>query len=382
MPEVARTLRGPDDVERLWEIATIPDFRKLLFEAHVEDLRAIFLELTSHGHVRDDLFTEALFPLAVSAGTTDVDELLARIARLRTWSYVANKDWPKDAARWREETRALEDRLSDALHAALTTRFVTAGAKKRPAARARPSTRNVAEAAAAEDDRRHHPFARLREFTVKTATAAPDSSTHDPLEALVDAPHEAFTVEPDGTITALERSLARLTRGPRLSLPQIRMLDVPALRPGLRSQLERRLLAFARDVAARLLASIEPLRASDSAPLRGLAHMLDEGLGTARSRDVAHVMDELGDAERALLVAQRIVVGKMATYAADLLTPEAIAMRAILLRAAGWRVPSVSAETTSLPRRAEERVLLALGFVPVGRRAVRADLLSEETSSE
>jgi ATP-dependent RNA helicase SUPV3L1/SUV3 len=401
MPEIARTLRAPDDVERLWEIATIPDFRKLLFEAHVEDLRAIFLELTSHGHVRDELFTEALFPLAASSGATDVDELLARIARLRTWSYVANKDWPKDTARWREETRALEDRLSDALHAALTTRFVTTSVKKRPAARARPSTRNVADhregSASAEDDRRHHPFARLRDFTVKTAAAAPESSTHEPLAALVDAPHEAFAVDRDGTITALGRSLARLTRGPRLSLPQIRMLDVPGLRPGLRSQLERRLLAFARDVAARLLASIEPLRGSDSAPLRGLAHVLDEGLGTARARDVAHVIDELGDAERALLVAQRIVVGKMATYAADLLTPDAIAMRVILLRAAGWRVPTVTAETTSLSRRRpagsvgrphfgeaphEERVLLALGFVSVGRRAVRADLLSEEASSE
>ncbi len=55
----------------------------------------------------------------------DIDTLSRRLAHIRTWTYVTQrKGWVDDEAHWREETRAVEDRLSDALHAALTQRFV------------------------------------------------------------------------------------------------------------------------------------------------------------------------------------------------------------------------------------------------------------------
>ena len=44
---------------------------------------------------------------------------------IRTWTYIAHRaDWLDDAAHWQERTRAIEDRLSDALHERLTQRFV------------------------------------------------------------------------------------------------------------------------------------------------------------------------------------------------------------------------------------------------------------------
>ena len=44
---------------------------------------------------------------------------------MRTWTYIAHRpDWLADPAHWAGRTRALEDRLSDALHSALTQRFV------------------------------------------------------------------------------------------------------------------------------------------------------------------------------------------------------------------------------------------------------------------
>ena len=48
-----------------------------------------------------------------------------RIAHIRTWTYIAHRpDWLPDAASWQERARAIEDRLSDALHDRLTQRFV------------------------------------------------------------------------------------------------------------------------------------------------------------------------------------------------------------------------------------------------------------------
>ncbi len=49
----------------------------------------------------------------------------SRIAHIRTWTYVSNRGaWLADAAHWQERTRAIEDKLSDALHERLTQRFV------------------------------------------------------------------------------------------------------------------------------------------------------------------------------------------------------------------------------------------------------------------
>ncbi|TDA86509.1 hypothetical protein, partial [Halomonas marinisediminis] len=55
----------------------------------------------------------------------DIDTLSKRLAYIRTWTYVAQrKGWVEQDSHWRGETRAVEDRLSDALHMALTQRFV------------------------------------------------------------------------------------------------------------------------------------------------------------------------------------------------------------------------------------------------------------------
>jgi len=55
----------------------------------------------------------------------DIDTLSNRIKQIRTWTYVANRNnWLDDHKYWREKTRDIENRLSDALHEKLTRRFV------------------------------------------------------------------------------------------------------------------------------------------------------------------------------------------------------------------------------------------------------------------
>ena len=55
----------------------------------------------------------------------DIDAISKRVAFIRTWTYVSQRSgWLRDETHWREETRAVEDRLSDALHQRLTQRFV------------------------------------------------------------------------------------------------------------------------------------------------------------------------------------------------------------------------------------------------------------------
>ncbi len=54
----------------------------------------------------------------------DIDTLSARIAQIRTWTFCANRDWLAHPLHWQGATRAIEDKLSDALHEKLTARFV------------------------------------------------------------------------------------------------------------------------------------------------------------------------------------------------------------------------------------------------------------------
>src|SRR3546814_16278765 len=55
----------------------------------------------------------------------DIDTLAARIANVRTWTYITNRgDWVDDPLDRQQRARGIEDRLSDALHARLPQRFV------------------------------------------------------------------------------------------------------------------------------------------------------------------------------------------------------------------------------------------------------------------
>src|SRR5690606_40857744 len=65
----------------------------------------------------------AVRPLDDTGG--DIDALTARIAAVRTWTYLSNhSSWVPNVRHWVERTRDLEDRLSDALHERLIDRFV------------------------------------------------------------------------------------------------------------------------------------------------------------------------------------------------------------------------------------------------------------------
>lgn len=134
-PAVAATLTGADRVALLWEACQVPDFRKTMAEDHVGLVRRIYLSLVEGDRLPQDWIERSIERLAPTEG--DIDTLTARISHVRTWTYVSHRaDWVDDAQGWQERTRALEDSLSDALHARLTRLFVN-----RKARVPRPGTR-------------------------------------------------------------------------------------------------------------------------------------------------------------------------------------------------------------------------------------------------
>ena len=54
-----------------------------------------------------------------------------RLSGIRTWTYVSQKEkWLENPTLWQKKTREIEDKLSDALHNALTERFVEKSSSK------------------------------------------------------------------------------------------------------------------------------------------------------------------------------------------------------------------------------------------------------------
>src|SRR6185503_4266610 len=134
-------------------------FRRLLLESHVALLAEIFAQLSRPAGVLDEDWMAARVA-EIDDERGDIDTLLARIASIRTFTYISHQArWVKGAAAWQERTRAIEDRLSDALHEGLMQRFIERGAGGRT--KARPPARAKAPAPEALDTPPAHPFARL-----------------------------------------------------------------------------------------------------------------------------------------------------------------------------------------------------------------------------
>ncbi|EDM69379.1 helicase-like protein [Roseobacter sp. AzwK-3b] len=110
-------------VRLLWDVCRVPDFRGISHAEHSSLLETIFCDLHELGRVPDDWLARQVKRIDRTDG--DIDTLSKRLAYIRTWTYVAQrKGWVDDETHWRGETRAVEDRLSDALHERLTQRFV------------------------------------------------------------------------------------------------------------------------------------------------------------------------------------------------------------------------------------------------------------------
>jgi ATP-dependent RNA helicase SUPV3L1/SUV3 len=356
--------QGPERVELLWRVCSIPDFRKLLLDDHATLLREIYLQLGARGELDQSWLAERIDALDDPLG--DIDTLTGRIAAIRTWTYVAHREtWLRQALGWQERTRQVEDRLSDALHDALVRRFVEKGqgARRRKKPPAPPQ---------------HHPFARLAQLGAGVELP-PMPEERDWTEELLDASHLRFSLDARGRISFDGREVGQLTRGAKLLLPDVKLHGQDGLPGGIKLRMQRRLLAFARDEVAVLL---DPLRGPGvdrlSVPAEGVRLALEQGLGTTLARRHEAALRGLTAADRGAFREMGVVLGRRVLYVAPLLDPDAIARRAALARAFlddPPPCPAPGAASVPLPPGVEPESFLLLGYAPYSPRAVRADLV-------
>ncbi len=119
---VADTVRGPASVRRFWNVCSLPDFRQQGSDTHARFVARLWQDL-GQGYLGADYVASAIAQLDNPAG--DIHTLQGRISAIRSWAYIAQRpDWVLAREDMAARARAVETRLSDALHARLTERFV------------------------------------------------------------------------------------------------------------------------------------------------------------------------------------------------------------------------------------------------------------------
>ncbi|MFO0658701.1 MAG: helicase-related protein [Polyangiaceae bacterium] len=242
-PTVRARARDAESIELLWEICRIPDFRGELFDAHTELVKEIFLRLSGPEPRLSDAWISAQVD-ALDDVSGDVDTLTDRIASIRTWTYVTHQTrWVQNPDAWQDETHAIEDRLSDALHDRLVHRFVqrARNSKKRerkqtstPAttttrAQTRSSSSSKSDLLELDLPSPSHPFAALARLrsSVSSLGPEPEPSGLRSVGGSNPSSHpDAFTVNPDGKVFLRSTPVARLVAGIMISKPSLK-LDRP-----------------------------------------------------------------------------------------------------------------------------------------------------------
>jgi len=408
--EIKALATSRQSVARLWDVCQLPDFRKLSTDEHVKLVRNIFLFLSGEqGVIPDDWLARQIARADVSEG--DVATLSGRLAQIRTYTYAAHRQgWTRDGAHWQGMTRAVEDRLSDALHERLTQRFIdrrTSVLMKHLrddefASLALDEAGGVSiggEAIGKLDGFRFVPDPRALDENGRAVRAGGihgrtlRAAALKGLESEIAARSIALASAEDAAITLSEHGklwwdgaiVGKLAAGASPLAPNIQvMADAHVKTENLQARLQDWMTARIATRLGPLLAlrdAADAKTGSESAlpgPARGIAHSLAENFAALDRADLS-LPEKLGPLVRALRPFG-VWFGRRTVYLPKLLRPDAAALLTLL-----WGVwtkkeappapPAPGLTSFAVDGDSDVQALHAGGFVVLGERAIRFDML-------
>ncbi len=400
-PGISALARGRAAVGVLWEVCRIPDFRKTMAEAHVRLLGRVYRHVMSPaGVLPTDWVADHVSRLDRTDG--DIDTLAARIAHIRTWTYISHRgEWLSDARHWQERTRAVEDGLSGALHDRLTQRFVD---RRTAALLRRVNEKRPVHGHVGDDDIvvvEGHALGRIEGLRFVPDRSALTSGNRGLRAAasrvvarelrwrageLAAASDGTIALTPDLALHWRGAALARLTPGKDALHPGVAAL--PSDVDGEWAQRAReRLERWLADHIDRTLRPLARLTETEvGAAGRGILFRMREAMGLLPRPAVERQLGRLTKADRAAMRGQGVRIGANSVFLPAMLRPErsALAVRLWQLH----RTPDAPPRDTPAPRLsvpASEGVPSgfygAAGYVRLGGRAIRADAAERLTGA-
>ncbi len=391
-------LHAPARIRLLWEVCQVPDFRKTMTEEHTHLLGELFTHLTQGGErLPEDWIDGHIKKLERYDG--DIDTLMARIAHVRTWTYISHRsDWIQRAPHWQERARSIEDKLSDVLHQRLTQRFVDRRAALLVRRLRDEGEMTTSVAAAGEVTVEGEHLGRIEGFRFVPDTTDSHADQKAVLSAALKALRQdlparlqAFAGSADGELVFDSQlricwgggPVARLLASGDILAPKIEALASDLLDGPAREEVRKRAAAWVETRIRLGLSELMDARSTSEqlpAGARGIVFQLCEHLGVLPRRPIEQQLLQLGEEDRKALAKLGVRVGVFSLYFPGMLKPVPIRLRAGLWMIANNRdsIPPLPAEgrtSIDLPRDAERAFYAAIGYLPLGDHAIRADMV-------
>ncbi len=380
----------------LWDVCRVPDFRGISHGEHSSLLQGIYGYLHEHGRVPTDWFARQVKRIDRAQG--DIDTLSKRLAFIRTWTYVAQRNgWLDDENHWRSETRAVEDRLSDALHAKLTEKFVD----RRTSVLLRRLKQKEALLAEVNDKGEvtveGEFVGRLEGFRFLADKSAAGQEAkalqQASLQALAPQFHlraDRFYNAPDTEIDFTEQgglmwgeyAVGKLVAGAEPLKPMVDVFVDEMAGPEVLQKVQRRLQHF---IDRKIAALFEPLLNLSrdealSGLARGFAFRMSEALGILPRGEVAQEVKDLDQDARSALRKHGIRFGQFTIFMPLLLKPAPTRLRLVLWSLANGlqdfpESPPPGLVTVPAGKGLPQGYYAMAGYRAAGERAIRIDML-------
>ena len=382
-------------VTLLWDVCRIPDFRGISGREHADLLSVIYNYLHEKGQIPQVWLARQINRIDNTQG--DIDALSKRLAYIRTWTYVAQrKDWVDDHSHWRDATRAVEDRLSDALHIALTQRFVD----RRTSILMRRLKQKESLVADVNKDGEvtveEQFVGRLEGFRFQQdVSGSPDEAKtlrsaslqaltpefHLRANRMYNAPDTEFDFTEQGGLMWGTSAVGKLIPGPDALKPHVQaFVDVEA-GPEVTEKVTRRLQHFIDRKVSTLFEPLLNMQRDETLTgmARGFAFQMIEGLGLLDRADVGEDVKSLDQESRSALRKHGIRFGQFTVFMPLLLKPAPTRLRLLLWSLASGlqefpEAPPPGLVTVPTDDKAPEGYHLKSGYRAAGERALRVDM--------
>lgn len=364
--EISDLCRSPAAVRLLWDVCQIPDFRKTMTDQHHGLQQVLFGHLVRDGFVPTAMVEEQIERLNKDSG--DIDTLVNRIAAIRTWTYITHRgDWVAQSQTWAERARAVDDKLSDALHKRLTQRFVDRraaflvqklkgggplmceiGEKGEVSVEGTPV--GTLKGLTFTPDVGETDGERAALLTAARRTLGPEIQTRlAQLEADNDG---AFRLDEDGGLLWREAQVARLAKGETLWAPQISVDANEFLDAAQRDRIGQRLAPWLKAHLKNRLAAFHVLQDPRlSGAAKGLAFQMWEEGGLIPRPDKT-VMGSLNETDKALMAELKIQMTRRAIFVRSVFNSKIWPLRRLL-----WSLfHGVEGDLPALPEAAQSSV--------------------------
>jgi ATP-dependent RNA helicase SUPV3L1/SUV3 len=328
----------------------------------------------------------------------NVDSLSNRIANVRTWSYVSNKNnWIENQDYWIEKTKYLEDRLSDRLHEELTKTFID----KRASVLARGlkqdmefKTEILENNDVIIDDQFIGKIKGLKleldfkkgalETDIKSLKKAARKSIGPELEKRIQIIIDTGLIEmrDDFKIYWNEFPIAKLNTGNDYLNPSFELIIDDSLEQNPKCKLENFINKWIQNKINTILKSLIDLKnlKEKNSSIKALAYQLYENNGVIKREQVSEYLKTLGQNERKILRELGVKFGRYHVFLYQLIKPDAVSLRTLLWKNFHQKYHKLKPPTFGLnfiddKEARNKNFMLLCGFEKFDNLFVRIDIL-------